>query len=356
MRSARWGSAVALAAVTPFALTALAEPARAPVDLEWKIPAGGECPDAAYVRGEVSRLLGEAPVPEEKRVRARAEVWRGEDATWHLKLAVSGAATGERSVDAGTCRAIADATALVLALAIDPERVATRSGAVAPPSAASSAPSSQPTPSASAPPPAPAPSPSPPPASAAPAPTRAPAPVRPPPGPPRTPPFFVRAEGAMDLGTLPVLAPGVGGAIGWRPGRLGLSLSGAYFPAVHKLSPGSRTAGGAFDLAAFGARACFAFPIDASPVELAPCAGLDVDRVSGAAYGVRFPSSGDAVWPAIAAGGELGLHLSELLALRLGLEAAVPFSQPSFVIDAVGVIHQPFVVAGRVKLGVEIRF
>jgi hypothetical protein len=112
---------VALAGGT-LALAQPVEPGPAVV-LEWIAPS--ECPDSAYVKREIRRLLAGAPAPETPPLRARVEVSREIEERWRVSLTTTGAqGTGHRSLTAETCRALAGATALILALAVDPRRVA----------------------------------------------------------------------------------------------------------------------------------------------------------------------------------------------------------------------------------------
>jgi hypothetical protein len=98
--------------------------------IAWDAPAG--CPDEAYVRASVEQLLaGGGPVP--AHVDARARVERGAGEQWRVRLTtVREGATGERVVESGSCRSLADATALIVALTIDPERVAARQASALP--------------------------------------------------------------------------------------------------------------------------------------------------------------------------------------------------------------------------------
>jgi hypothetical protein len=92
--------------------------------LTWTAPA--ECPTQARVAAHVADLLG-GPTEAASHVRASARVWRDENARWHVEIHTqTGPATGERRVDGESCQAIADATALILAVAVDPEAVAAR--------------------------------------------------------------------------------------------------------------------------------------------------------------------------------------------------------------------------------------
>src|SRR5262249_10314346 len=90
------------------------------VTLDWQAPP--ECPGSAYVMGEVARQLAGSTASPDKRIRARAEVQK-EGAKWNLRLSVEqGDRRGERSLRAESCKAAADATALIVAMAVDPSR------------------------------------------------------------------------------------------------------------------------------------------------------------------------------------------------------------------------------------------
>src|SRR5580693_739877 len=115
MRGSRTAVATALAASAAFAAIALRAEADEPrVALAWKAPPA--CPDEATVRANVATLLAGSSAT----VDARAEVQRiGE--RWQVVVVMNG---GERRLEADSCRALADATALIVALAVDPARVA----------------------------------------------------------------------------------------------------------------------------------------------------------------------------------------------------------------------------------------
>src|SRR5438132_4393226 len=86
-----------------------------PVSLAWHAPA--ECPGADYVQTEVERLLGQG-APD---ASISADATASHDAgLWSMRLR---AGAGERVFTAASCRELADATAVVLAMAVDPTRV-----------------------------------------------------------------------------------------------------------------------------------------------------------------------------------------------------------------------------------------
>jgi hypothetical protein len=81
--------------------------------LSWVAPVG--CPDEASVRGDVQRLLSGSQAS----AAARADVTHTGD-SWRVVVTMNG---GERRLEAASCRALADATALIVAMAVDPARV-----------------------------------------------------------------------------------------------------------------------------------------------------------------------------------------------------------------------------------------
>jgi hypothetical protein len=94
-------------------------PARAqtqPIALEWKAPA--DCPTQDAVLGEVARVLGHVPVGAP--VRSRADVARADNGRWQAQLALATTgAQSQRLLVAESCEAIASATALIVAVAIE---------------------------------------------------------------------------------------------------------------------------------------------------------------------------------------------------------------------------------------------
>ena len=175
VRHSRLRAAALLALVLPaVAATALpkALAQTGSFSLSWQAPA--ECPDETHVRRAVEQLLGEGPPPP-AHVSAHAVVEHTSSGHWNVRLTtVRDGAPGERVVESESCQSLADATALILALTIDPERVAARApGAASAPASSTVAPAA-PSASAAAPAPASASPTAPPAASPAPAPSAAP--------------------------------------------------------------------------------------------------------------------------------------------------------------------------------------
>ena len=320
-----------------FARGAFAENA---LTLEWRAPA--ECPTGDAVEREVSRLLGGAAGA--RRLTAVAEVTR-EGARWRVRLrTLSAENPGDRTMDSESCGELADATALVLAMAIDPARVAANSApsdvavegkgveAASPTANSDAFPAATASPSVSSPIPRPR--------------ARPPAP----PFPRKT--FALGAAARGDVGTLPNFAMGASLSFAWTPHALRLQASGTFLPANSARLLNGR--GGTFDLFAAEGRGCY--EVVAGVIELGPCAGFEIGALRGAGFGVRNDTPAYAFWSAVTAGGALAWRWTAAFALRLEGGVSFPLQRPEFVLAGLGAVHRPAGVLGRGGLGAEFRF
>jgi len=371
----RRGTAALLVAIASSGVAAsvAAQSADKAVRLDWIAPE--ECPDAAYVDREVARLLAGDPVSPEKRLNARAEVTKTASA-WRVRIRTNRAGgSGDRTLDAESCRAAADATALILALAVDPARVAANRAAPASSSAPPVTSSAQPATSA----PEPATS-APEPATSAPrgatsateTATAAPRPATSPgeAATARAKPATSAAEpaaaptdlaaslgGVLDSAWLPHASAGAFASFGVLPGPapwLRLDLSAAIFAGA---STGIGTArGGDFAMRAFDLAACFFLVRDV--VELAPCSGVDLAWIAGSGNGASSPNSGSALLPSARAGGLFAVRLAPSVYLRLDGAMLVALARPEFVVggNGGGTVHKPAALSARAALGFELRF
>ncbi|MBN2194379.1 MAG: hypothetical protein JW751_16300 [Polyangiaceae bacterium] len=92
------------------------------VSIDWRAPSS--CPERAQVEGDVIRLLGgtERDRSDAEPFVARADVVQQADGRWHLVLSTleeGRPGTQERSAE--SCAALANATALIVGMMIDPE-------------------------------------------------------------------------------------------------------------------------------------------------------------------------------------------------------------------------------------------
>ncbi len=315
-----------------------------PIALQWVGPPG--CPSEREVRAEIERVLGGPPDPAtQPHLRAQARVSGGRGGDFHVHLITDlGGVIGERDLHGGTCAAVANAAALIVALTFDPAALARRTTpAPAPlPPPSSPATPAAPVPSPILPPPLPAGLPPPPPSTVA---ERAPS---------RRPGFAVGLLGAASIGALPGVGAGVGGLLGIRAGRFRADVSASYWPDKTTAIASQPTVGGRFRLVAGDASACYA--VLRAPVELAPCLGLEVGSMAGAGVEVRSSGSGSALWIAPLAAAMAALPVGQRFAARFDLGMLGPVERPPFVLSGERTVYTAGPIAGRATLGIEVRF
>ncbi|MCA9705817.1 MAG: hypothetical protein KDK70_08220 [Myxococcales bacterium] len=372
-----WSLVRALVGVLASGAAAPAVPEAPPrsdeVGLVWRAPAS--CPSAATIEALVLEQLGRSWAPNELLVQATVTA----EATGHvldLRLRQAGQ-EDQRTIRAETCVALGRATALLVALALDPVAVARRlsdpspgspepperSGEptppVAPPSvpSVSSVPSVPSVPSVSSVPSIPTSTgePTPPePIPLPPEPTPAPRPRASDASPSRRarPTLRLAPEGGVELGAVPGVTGIVGLAttVAWP--RTMLQLSGVY------VIP--RTQRGAdvdvrVMLGAVAARACLRLPV--GPVEVLPCGGLEAGAMRG--DGRRAPEARTAHGPWLGPGASAGLRvpLTERLALHGRIEAVAALVRPGFRVQDPGdpqEVFAPAAISGRALVGFDV--
>jgi hypothetical protein len=282
------------------------------------------------------RLRGGSP-----RRRVVAEVARREDGRWSVALRLR-SARGEqrRSLTAESCQAAADATALILALAIDQERAAagtavrSASTSFLPPPldrpAVEPEDTEVPGDHAS-------------PAVAAVAPTV----------------WWLNASGTVDLGDLPKPEPGAAVSFGARPFarrafRLGASMS--LFAPSEAHAPGPT--GGRFWLGMLSASACWEPSL--SYLSLGPCLDAGGALLAGSGSGETSTRSRTVPWWMFGAHATVAYRLASSWRLRADAGPAFAVGRPEFLAASTGgelsVIFQPQIVSLHVACGVEALF
>ena len=237
--------------------------------ISWETPAG--CPDEMEVRAQVDALLAGAPADAARDVQVHLRVDALPDGGWRLQVTMSEpGGAGRRSLDAASCGELAEAAALLTAIAMHPDLVplatsgeATLVPPVRPepaPAPAIVAPVTATTPAK---PVAPA-------VVATPAPEVSPAPTR-----PRRSlrwPLGVRA--GVGLGAVPGVAALLRLSTGVRGRRWGGELAQSFWLPRDFPAAGDARVGGELWLWAAGARGCgYAGP---ERVEVPLCAAYDV--------------------------------------------------------------------------------
>ncbi len=335
---------------------------RSPLDINvmWEAPT--PCPTAAAFLDKVETLTGRAlRFDADALATIEGQVQRGPDGDYHLELTTRiGEQREARSLHAPTCDAVVDASALVVALALEPH---TSDG----PSTAVQRETTIEDPDAEVP--------ALPPTSAVaaesvdhrPLPPSVPADPRDastPTAPPRAAierarvvrphAVLVLAEGAAALAQTTTLAAGVAGAVGWQRGRARIDLGARHWFRTRTTSdPGVR-----LSLTSGALRGCF---VPAwGRVELPVCGGLEAGgmRARGRGTGVT-PFAGTAAWFAMLAGMDVVVGLTPWLGVRARAEIAVAPSRPTFHVRAAEVDRRVYLAApvnARLGLGLRARF
>ena len=350
---------IAASLVAPLLLPASARASSSErIDLRWTAPA--ECPAADTVRAEVDRLLGPSSARPPAPIPVTAEVTRDDQGAWRVHLETPGeGAPRVREVHGATCSAIADATATILALMIDP--AATLAG----PSAKGSAVGADRSPVDGARSPVGADR-SPVEADRSPVGAdrspvgadRSPVvPDRSPVVPDRSPPppsFRVAAWAGLDTASLSRLSVGFGLQGAFVLGAQRFEVGVAFRP-VRAVTVAARpTTGGDVDLLTGAAGTCRSWRWAA--LEFGPCLGFELGRLHAAGFGVTSPGEGSSLWAAVEGEGLLGYRITSRIGLGLRLGAVVPLLRPRFVLANVGPVYQPPGAAARGAVGVEVAF
>jgi hypothetical protein len=281
--------------------TARSEPA---FELRWEALAG--CPDRAYVLGQIAAIAG--PFNERARRSAHVVISRLHDGSWHAHVDLSDReGTATRELRGETCEALAEATAVVLALTMT--RQAQAKPAHVPPAAA--------------------------------------------PVPAQT--SGVSLAGLVDTGTLPLPAVGLAltGAVSIGPFRVEPELVG-LFPRSGVVD--SRPWEGAkFWLVRLGARACPMFEPHQA-VRIGPCLGAGLEWLTASGFGSLTTRETTARTVTIEGGLVALVHVVRPLWIRAGMAGAVPVRRPEFAIEGAGTVHRAAALAFRIEIGPELRF
>lgn len=299
--------------------------------LELRVIAPPGCPTEAEVIAQVEQLVGAhgrtltRPLSAELVVRAERE-------RFHLDLSWRTAdAQAVRSIEGGSCAEVAQAAAVIVALAADPAEDQPAAAAVPAPNEVT------PTPIV-----------------AVPAASRAPtAPLegehdhRPRAGPSAR--VRARVAAVVDIGSLPRPAPGalLGGELELMPASLVLDAM-TFMPVEHEVPAGA----GLFWLSALSLKPCV--PLALSRLAFLPCAAAEAHAILSRgrmlavsddrwAFYLRFGIAADLVYP-----------LARNVALLAGGGLFWAPSRPEFVIAEGSFVHRPALFAGRIHLGVRL--
>lgn len=326
------------------------------VVVRWSAPAG--CPDGAAVEARVRALAGDGA----RAIEADATVSRSARG-YRLELATGG---GTCALEDASCEALADTAAWLVAASADatverePPMPSASIGAPSPPrppatTVTATAPTSTaaPTPTTATAPPEPTPL-----VVAAPVRPSTPTPVVTPDVPPQ--PRRAHTRWSLGLGAtwlvgvLPSARVGPAFALGYRAGSARIALDALWLPSATRTLSGGVAANGAFTLyaAALGLERPFAI----GPIEAGPRLGVGIGAIRGEGSGVDVPGGSTAPWVAVDGGIGASWPLAAAFALRVDASIVVPLTRPAFVIEGLGLVHQPSYVGARLGASGELHF
>ena len=358
-------------AAAALVIASVARPAQsteARFELAWSAPS--ECPNQAMIERRLEQLLGAPPdklVARHVRVQATV-VERGALYELRLHSEVADAQSGSRELTAESCRELAAAGAVIIALLVNPEALqehAPREPDASPSHQNAQVSASEPAPGQARVPqrvdPAPV---------QAEGPFTTAAPFAPPeanvsPAPIQfesetvgLPTLLLGAAAVADLGTLPSVAPGVQVLLGAQWSRIRVEMSGLLLPPRFASAEDNPNKGGSISLWAAALRGCFALFED--EVSFGPCAGVEIGILRGHGRGLRDIDDEHVPWVAAIAGLDLGVPLRGQFSIRLQGLVAVPVARSRFYYlredGGIEPLHRPAAVAGRLGVALELAF
>ena len=302
---------------------ALAQPQ--PATVSWRAPA--ECPSEPEVIRQVEGFLGQPLSAAAKHpLEIRARVAGSETSGYQLMLRMqSPQGARGRTLKHDDCAKLAEAGALLMAIAIDPERAqlreATQTAASVPPATRpgndqASAPRSEQS---------------------------------------RTP--IRSVSGGVHLLVGAGALPGVGSGLG-AEGAMTLGESFRAMVVVHywfdrtKELEGTSGASAELGMLSGSLRGCWLWP---GRWELAACLGPELGQMRGSGHELQVERSANDRWFAAALDLRLGYLPAPWLRLTLGGEAAAAVERPRFGVEGFGEVHRPEPWALRGRVGLAFR-
>jgi hypothetical protein len=325
-----------------------AEPAaKNNVEFRWDAPA--ECPSEVEVVAQLERLLG-GPVADQgdRRLTAIARVRQESDGRWDLRLwTVTEDETSQRSMSGEDCVVLAEAAALLAAMAIDPSVLARGEASAAAVEQAEQAETVEGG--------EPAPEPEPEPPAVEPPKTE----PRPEPPPARRQRRFIVALGAnagISFGDLPGVGPIVrlGVALQWPHARV--ELEGHYGFLRRARFEDGENIGADLRHGMVVARGCGVLQAREAKLEFPICGGLEAGALAGQGVGFTMIEDGQLPWVAIDVAVGLTWVPIRRLAIGLRVEPWAALLRGRFTADDATQLWRPLPLGVRAVAGLELRF
>ncbi|MDD9932863.1 MAG: hypothetical protein OXT09_04630 [Myxococcales bacterium] len=307
------------------------QPAPADSVLQWQAPTA--CPDQSQVESQLVDRLGRPLEGDAAQLSASATI-EARDGLFHLRLVTRSAeGSGARELSSRDCTELASATALILALTIDPDIVdAAELEALATPE------------------------PQPQPDSVPDAAARAPQTVT---GANEDDDSSIavgtvaRVGALADVGALPSGGIGPQLEVGLSLDRLEVLARGLFLPPQDVDGIARSGTVGNLRLAAGGPVLCYA--LTSGRPRLLPCVGLAYGAVWGQGEDITEGQDGTARWLEAELRLRAELNLTPWLALGAGLGGALPLIRTAFRVEGHGEVHAPATLSARVGFGLTVR-
>lgn len=270
----------------------------------WSAPE--DCPSQQRVHAEIARLVGGDLQLHEGDLEARATVSHGP--LWSADLTTQHAGqTGHRTIEAPSCKAAADAIALIVALLIDPDAVAANAQAPEP---------------------------------------EIPSVPEPPKSSQRDLAFVAGLHTQGRIGTLPGADVGLGLGVGVASTRWRTDVRWSYGLRRNQVASLPSGASGRFNIVAASVTECF--NLGQNRWEFGPCATLEAGRVSVRGFGATAGFSKNALWLALGGGGFLSIAIGQHLRALMDVDIIAPMYRPDYVFqDVPGVVFRAPAIGGR---------
>jgi hypothetical protein len=333
---------LAMGAIASMTRTANAEPTPLPLELVWEAPEG--CPDSVVVRRRIERALS-GPLTVPNTALARGKIEKADDGRFHLTMTVRARDVEDaRTIDAASCVPLAEAFAVVVALAIDPtkdadapdERLAAETPTHAPVAPAPVAPSTASRPVVGRA------------TGESPAPRSAPASRW-------APHVAFGLGGSVAWGALPEVSPGLAASVAARIGRFRVGALGTLSMRQNARFGGN--AGASLDMVEVGVFGAYMVPLGVFAI--GPSANIEATYVRARGFGIQTPSTGSAMWPAGVLGARMEARVARWLGLFARADLLFPIDAPRLAVatpsEVVRVFYPPAVYP-RLSLGAEVVF
>lgn len=337
----------------------------APPPIEWHAPPG--CPSQSDVEAQIAAMLAGSLRAVAPGTRLEFAVVRDGDG-WRLSGRLTGPdGPAERTLVARDCAALAQAAALIAAIAVDPEHVAPGEvpvptdippGVPAPPDPPAIVPAPPGAPPAQTPdvpedmPAGPAPAPA---IDVGPAPAGDPPPVEPVSSARRARPAAELGLAAgLGLGALPKPAALLRLHVGARGRRFRAGARASAWLPREAAAPGHPEVGGRFWLVSGGVYGCGVLR-PGKRVEFPLCGALDVGVLGGRGVGELMPArAARSPWLGLSAGPGVHVAVTRRLAVQAALEGLAVLARPRFEISGLGAPCCGQVVGGQLTAGLAV--